>query len=711
MNNRQTSGEITIVPKLLYDHLSTGDAEYHDATTMSLVEYDIWNNTRDTIEVAVVSEIKGYSSDQPNTLTLAPGKHRICRHLPVISNNMINRLRRNTTVSVLTSYNYKRAEKWSGPINNAENLTLMRYNTVLWAVPNPDSESGRTFLLEHIIAWIDPDHELVQDMLGKAYELLPLPKRFGYQLDYDPENTRAQVEAIYNALRASNKLRYVPASKIARLGKGEISQVVRRPEDSLNSGLSNCIDGAVLYASLIEAAGLAPVIVIKQGHAFVGWKTCNSDLWKRLRPGERYEFLDTTWTQDWEFPTNFQLAWEEGARLYNEIQQNNWLNNDPFSSNGFAHLVDVSSWRRRFERDQVKSVPYLIKDIENPPDAADDGAPGSITLLPQPDNGSNTSQNEHLLAASRYIIKTEQSLMRIQSRISGSMSANDCGFAGSILRPIQRPDLPEVENIFSEERRWTYRLDALWSDIYRLTISIDALQSAQANNSRRATPLQPLEVQRSLAGPDIPALYRDLLERTEKIAGDLKAAMMPEETGTKHDIMMRKQREESEINATPPPPETSGAIEVFYSNVSEDEHLAEQLRKHLVLLKQRGLITDWYAGMIGANQETDEQIRKHLNSAGIILLFISSGYLNSNRHTFVEVKRAMERSRAGEAIVMPILLSTIDGLSDAPFGKLQIFPRNRKPIHKWPDKNDALAEIAGEIRKIVTDLNHKAEAG
>ena len=383
MNNRQASSEgINITPRLLYDHLSTGDAEYHDAKTMSLVEYDIWNNTRDTIKVVVVSEIKGYSSAQHNTLKLAPGKHLVCRHLPVINNNMINRLRRNTTVSVLTSFSYQHAEKQGHPENNDLSITLMRYNTVLWAVPNPDSESGRTFLLEHIIAWIDPDHELVQNMLGKAYELLPPPKRFGYNPDdYDPENTRAQVEAIYNALRASNKLRYVPTSKIARLGKGEISQVVRRPEDSLNTGFSNCIDGAVLYASLIEAAGLDPVIVIKEGHAFVGWKTCNSDLWKRLRPDERYEFLDTTWTQDRELPTNFQLAWKEGARLYDEIQQNGWENNDPFSSEGFARLLDISSWRRKLERNKVRAVPFLIKDIENPPDAADNGAPGIITKV------------------------------------------------------------------------------------------------------------------------------------------------------------------------------------------------------------------------------------------------------------------------------------------------------------------------------------------
>lgn len=524
MNKRQIdSGEVNInPPRLLYDHLSTGDAEYHDARKMPLVEYEIWNNTRETIEVTLVSEITGYSDKQENALTLAPRKHLTCYQLPVIQDNKINRLdKNNTPVSVFTSYSYQYAEKRSEPKNNTLPFTLMPYNTILWAVPNPASKGKRTFLLDHIIAWLDPNHDLVQDMLGKAYKLLPLQKKFGYQQDLpDPEDTRVQVEAIYNALRASDKLRYVPASSIASLGKGEISQAVRRPEDSLNTGFSNCIDGAVLYASLIEAAGLDPVIVIEKGHAFVGWKTCKSDFWKRLRPDEQYEFLETTWTQDWKFPTNFQVACNEGARLYREIQQHNWLRKRAFNRNGFARLLDIRSLRRRLERDKVKVARFLKIDIENPPAPAD-----NITPLPQSDNGSNTAQNEHLLEASRYIIKAERSLMRIQSKISSSMSENDCGFVGSILGSIQRPDLPEVENIFSEERQWDYKLDALWSDINRLTISIYALQAAQANNSRERAPLEPLEVQRNLAGPDIPSLHRDLLERTEKIAGELKEAL------------------------------------------------------------------------------------------------------------------------------------------------------------------------------------------
>ena len=171
-----------------------------------------------------------------------------------------------------------------------------------------------------------------------------------------------------------------------------------------------------------------------------------------------------------------------------------------------------------------------------------------------------------------------------------------------------------------------------------------------------------------------------------------------------YDAMTIEQRKESGIKDRLSLTGASNAIEVFYSYVQEDEQLAEKLRRHLVLLKRQELIMDWYAGKVVPGQEPSEQIREHLNSARIILLLISSNYLFSEYHDSVEVKRAMERSKAGEAIVMPILLSTTDDLSNTPFGKLQVFPRNRKPINKWSDKDEALAEIAKEIRTVVNSL-------
>ncbi len=55
------------------------------------------------------------------------------------------------------------------------------------------------------------------------------------------------------------------------------------PRESLEDKQANCIDGAVLFATLLEAASLNPALVIVPGHAFVAWETWSgSNVWNYL---------------------------------------------------------------------------------------------------------------------------------------------------------------------------------------------------------------------------------------------------------------------------------------------------------------------------------------------------------------------------------------------------------------------------------------------
>ena len=171
-----------------------------------------------------------------------------------------------------------------------------------------------------------------------------------------------------------------------------------------------------------------------------------------------------------------------------------------------------------------------------------------------------------------------------------------------------------------------------------------------------------------------------------------------------YDAMAVEQRERSAINDFLLPSSTSDAIEVFYSYVDEDKAMAEKLQKHLILLKRQGLITDWHSGKLIPDEEPSEQIKEHLDTARIILLLISQDYMFSEHHDTVEVKRAMERHNSKEAVVIPVLLRPSNDLDKAPFGTLLALPRNRKPISKWPDRDEAFVEVARDIRATVERL-------
>lgn len=139
---------------------------------------------------------------------------------------------------------------------------------------------------------------------------------------------------------------------------------------------------------------------------------------------------------------------------------------------------------------------------------------------------------------------------------------------------------------------------------------------------------------------------------------------------------------------------------VFFSYSHKDEGLRDQLETHLALLKNQGLIDAWYDRRIVAGDEVDEAIMSQLESADIILLLVSSDFISSPYCYSREMRRAMDRHDAGEARVIPVILRHCDWHS-APFGKLLAAPRDGKPITSWPDRDEAFADVAKQVRRAV----------
>jgi hypothetical protein len=148
-------------------------------------------------------------------------------------------------------------------------------------------------------------------------------------------------------------------------------------------------------------------------------------------------------------------------------------------------------------------------------------------------------------------------------------------------------------------------------------------------------------------------------------------------------------------------------LEVFYSYSHEDEKLRDKLEKQLSLLQRRGLIVSWHDRRIGAGQEWREQIDAHVRSAHIILLLVSADFIASDYCYGVEMQIALERQGKHEAVVIPVILRTVDW-SSAPFAHLQAVPRDGKPVTKWDDEDEAFADVARGIREVVARFHPSA---
>src|SRR5579859_3120108 len=147
-------------------------------------------------------------------------------------------------------------------------------------------------------------------------------------------------------------------------------------------------------------------------------------------------------------------------------------------------------------------------------------------------------------------------------------------------------------------------------------------------------------------------------------------------------------------------------IEIFCCYAREDQDLMKSLRKHLMPLQRRGLITIWSDTDIDAGTAWEDEIKKHLDSAHIILLLISPDFMASDYCYSTEMERALERNATGEARVIPIILRPT-AWKGAPFDKLQVLPSNAKPVtdrRSWQDADEALNDVTEQITPIVTEL-------
>lgn len=147
------------------------------------------------------------------------------------------------------------------------------------------------------------------------------------------------------------------------------------------------------------------------------------------------------------------------------------------------------------------------------------------------------------------------------------------------------------------------------------------------------------------------------------------------------------------------------SVEIFCCYARKDQPLLKELKSHLMPLHRQGLIIIWADTDIDAGMDWEEEINKHLNTADIILMLVSSDFIASEYCYSKEMQQAMERHNAGEAQIIPIILRPVLW-EHTPFGKLQALPTGAKPVigSTWHNQDEALLNVANGIHKVVLKI-------
>lgn len=141
-------------------------------------------------------------------------------------------------------------------------------------------------------------------------------------------------------------------------------------------------------------------------------------------------------------------------------------------------------------------------------------------------------------------------------------------------------------------------------------------------------------------------------------------------------------------------------INVFFSYAHEDEYFRDELAKHLAVMRRSGLVNMWHDRRIPAGGSLNDEISQHLEEADVILLLISSNFLDSDYCYEREGQRALEKAREGSAVTIPIVLQPCDW-QHSPFGELLASPRDGKPVASFRNIHEAFLQITQDIREVA----------
>lgn len=219
-----------------------------------------------------------------------------------------------------------------------------------------DQWAGTRALPELLAAFCMPNNPAVDVLIGQASGLLRSEfaelSMNGYQ-SKSRDLVWKQVSALYSTICAQ-ALQYTepPASF------GTDGQKIRTPERILEARVATCLDLAMLFASCLEQAGLRSVVLMKEGHAWVGaWlhSACFSDpltddvqaVRKRVDSGELLVFETTGVAQHHSRRPSLRIAVEQGrAHLLEE--------------GTFRYAVDVHRAREL----QIKPLPSRTTSVK-----------------------------------------------------------------------------------------------------------------------------------------------------------------------------------------------------------------------------------------------------------------------------------------------------------------------------------------------------------
>ena len=224
--------------------------------------------------------------------------------------------------------------------------TLVASAEALVEVLAYDQWGGTRSILELLVAFSQPNNPAVDRLLHDAGRMLgERGQSIGGYRSKNRGEIWAQISAAYSAVAARGLQYSLPPASFAQSG-----QKIRTADRVLEGGVGTCLDLTMLLVSCLEQMGLNPLVLLQDGHSWVGcWlvNTCfpgcvvddAQAVRKRVDAGEMVAFETTGLTH--RPAATLRIACDEGKALLHD------------ASTRFIAAIDV----RRARQQHIQPLP------------------------------------------------------------------------------------------------------------------------------------------------------------------------------------------------------------------------------------------------------------------------------------------------------------------------------------------------------------------
>lgn len=259
----QSNIYLDTIPLGIY-HLFTSDRK--PGLAGSLCAFKLTTLTPSARSIRMTVEIPEVTEPLTRSLTLLPGQTQTMYLTPPLKSGFDpSTLRAERPAELAVTFTDLATNStffnWSFPVK------LLPPDTLPFSIKT--HQNTHPLRLEFMGAWVMPNSQSIEQFLTAAKARAPgqaFPGPYGESVP--------QVKAMFEELK-SNGVTYVMDPTV--FSQFDHFQRTRLPKEVLASHNAQCLEGSLLFASLMESIGLKPLIVVVPGHAFVGWEPTKND--------------------------------------------------------------------------------------------------------------------------------------------------------------------------------------------------------------------------------------------------------------------------------------------------------------------------------------------------------------------------------------------------------------------------------------------------